>query len=383
MNISLVLSLILGSLVQSSIAWAKGGDHSGGGTAVVCRNPDHTIWFAQLVDTYEPLEAYGLGHSEFKKPGAGMPRVEKTGDAVKDAELLTAEYDLLLKQKFLKLPINTSLRIMLEQNMAFVRREIEKSYKVVKEQFPGTYMVAQADLGKSRPIRIPYGCQTEFVVFYKGSQSGYRDSLEVNPDIWDALNITDRVALLVHESIYQVRRLFYKDVDSVLSRDLTARLVLLAHDNSEAYTYWDMTADLGQYRRIIPVENYTPVTKVRIQKLDCTGYPVGLSIKLYNHEGKMVGSESFHTTRTGWRGPNLNETFAVHSDREWTTMKVKFTHLHKNCSKIQIEVLNEKDELATQGVIEGETTREVMLYSARVYGEYPVTKPFTVYEWND
>lgn len=378
MKVSQILSTFFSISILGAQAWS-GGDHSGGGTAVVCRNADHTIRSAQLVDTFEPLEAYGLGLWEFKQPGAGMPRIEKTGDAVKDEALLNAEYDLILGQRFLQQTINTSLRLMLEKNMNFVRKEIKRSYKIAKEKFPGTYMYAPADLGKSRTIRIPYGCQAEFAVFYNGSESGFGDSLDVNPDVWDALNITDRVALIVHESVYQLRRLFYNDVDSTLSRDLTARLVLLAHDTSNAYSYWPLNVDLGDYRRIIPTRYYDSEMPVRFTMTDCTGYGLRVTARLYDRKGKKVGQKTMITQSNN---PNLADTHIIHPRAEWTSMKIKIDHISKSCSKVRIDVLTQEGTLATSGIIEGETTKEVTMFSARLHNlNGPVTLPLSALSW--
>lgn len=375
MKVSHILGTFLSISILSTQAWS-GGDHSGGGTAVVCRNADHKIQSAQLVDTYEPLEAYGLGYWEFKQPGAGMPLVEKTGDAVKDEELLTEEYNRLLDQKFLSLPNNTSLKLLLTQNMKFVRKEINKSYKVAKEKFPGTYIVAPVDLGGGRAVHVPYGCQPEFAVFYKGAGDGYSDSLEVNPDIWDALSITDRVALIVHESIYEIRRLFYNDHSSELTRDLTARLVVLAHDTSKAYSYWGLMVDLGDYRKLVPsrVINLRD-TSVKLTLLDPGSATV--RIVMYDQNGNKTGGKTISVSSS-----KPSPSVQIVCDREWVKMKVTVLGARsqskgKDSPDIQFEAFSQEGELQTRGSLTGKRNFSTILQAANISFDYPVTKPFT------
>ncbi|MCM0605950.1 MAG: hypothetical protein KA715_07650 [Xanthomonadaceae bacterium] len=377
MKVSYVLSMFLSmSLFLGVQAWS-GGDHSGGGTAVVCRNADHTIRSAQLVDTYESLDALGLEFWEFKQPGTGMPRIEKTGDAVKDEALLDQEYNLILNQKFLDLPYNASLKILLMHNMKFVRNQINFSYTKAKEKFPGTYIVAPADLGGGRVVHIPYGCQPEFAAFYRSKKSGFNDTLEVNPDIWDAFSITDRVALIVHESIGPLRRMFYSDKTTELTRDHTARLVILAHDRTSVYSYWSMTVDMDDYRRIVPSREMNHNnTYVRLSMIE--GRKAAVFFKLYDEKGNSIKNKNIKV-----KAGKSTGIFALSPRSEWSSMEIKVFGAKGNReddrleAKIQLEVLSQSGELMTQGILGTKSRVRMQSASVNDLNGDPVTKPFS------
>jgi hypothetical protein len=219
----------------------SGTEGSGGGIAVVCRDrSDESIREAWLLDTFEWPKSYSLK----------MAKVAKTGDDAIDARLLQAEYAQFLKQPLLTFPHNVALKRLLEHDLAYAKKAVEdalaKAAKSSADQ-PDTYVWAPLDVGMARPVRIPKGCRPEHVVFYS------RESLDfdVNPEVWRALSISDRLGLLVHEVLYSARREFYGEADSAKARTHAAALTGLARAGDEEARMWDAMNEFVDYRRLI------------------------------------------------------------------------------------------------------------------------------------
>jgi hypothetical protein len=161
----------------------NGGVDGGGGKAVVCRGGDGKITHAETLDLYEARTMYGytpqvLSTPMEKQARAALQRVPATSRAV-----LAYYVDLVLKNmKVLStgaglLPIDDSLESI-----------------------------------------FPKGCAAEQLANYRADQS-----ILVDGEIWDALNETERAALVLHEALYALNRLV-KATDSRQTRHAVGRL---------------------------------------------------------------------------------------------------------------------------------------------------------------
>ncbi len=176
-------------LMSTAAAAGAGGIASGGGAAVVCRDANHQIVHAELLDLYEGKIRYGysIAYSDIEPAkqllaAVGRLRFSPFHEAV------TTESVAMVQGRFQFLP-------------------------------PGVVLDAPNDTGNGHGVVKPDGCEIDAVGFYEDD-----GTLRVAQPIYYALSFTDRAAFLVHEAIYRIARESSRHTDSFLARRLTAAL---------------------------------------------------------------------------------------------------------------------------------------------------------------
>lgn len=157
-------------LLALNTAHAIGTETSGGGGAAVCRDSQHKIISAQLLDLYEGSVRFGFD-------------LQRTEITPKDQVL-----DVISKVQspLLKKLITQSLIDVVER-MVFLPT--------------GIGMAPLTDLGSAYAAFVPEGCRIEPVGYYEAD-----GTLKVATAVYSALPKTDRAAFFLHEAIYKLAR---------------------------------------------------------------------------------------------------------------------------------------------------------------------------------
>jgi hypothetical protein len=164
-----VLMGALGTLASPITTWA-GAWSSGGGNAVVCLDSAGKISSAEVLDLYEGRVLKGLSY-----PASTAPYLEQAVAAANSISLkpglpmFVADYIPKVAAKIKFLPAGAGLR------------PINDSFEIV----------------------VPKGCQIMQAARFEADDIVYVDS-----DIWSRLNEQNRAALVMHESLYWVLRLY-------------------------------------------------------------------------------------------------------------------------------------------------------------------------------
>lgn len=161
---------------------ATGGVDGGGGKSVVCRNDQQQIISAQSLDLYEGRTLYGL-HIQTSDESMNL-QIEKALKTFAGDQSIIKYYVSIVKEKMTLLPAGTQLS------------EVSDSYDIV----------------------FPKGCKSEQLARYYSDEKIF-----VNSDIWSLLSQTDKAALILHEAIYKVNRM-YGAMDSRQSRHIVMSL---------------------------------------------------------------------------------------------------------------------------------------------------------------
>lgn len=263
--------MILALLFIPLFAFADGGMDGGGGSGIVCRNPDDTVKSVRLTDFEDTLQD---GES------ASFNDVSATGDTKKDEKLLDEELQKILGQPELSKATNASFKIMLSHNIQIIREQLNAA--LLKED-NGTYIFAPMDLGLNRPIRVAKGCKIELIAFFSGWPTS---KLDVDSNLWRTLSITGRAGLIVHEAIYGLRRALFQDHDSSTTRQETLALF-------SQKAIWNNTA----YNRFATREDYLPdsaIIKLSVREQDIIALQKAkVSFKAFSWSGKELAKFKF------------------------------------------------------------------------------------------
>ncbi|MCB9073873.1 MAG: choice-of-anchor D domain-containing protein, partial [Bdellovibrionaceae bacterium] len=165
-----------------------GADSSGGGIAVVCRNPDQTITSVEMLDLYEGRVIYGLN---IQAPGKTVPDSLKV---IKDK----------LKVVFKNVPMG--------KTPAYYIDKAQKDFKLLP---PDAALVPVND---GAELVIPTNCTLEQLALYKNNTY-----LLVNSVLWNQMDDLNKAALFAHEGIYTHEREL-GDKTSQRSRKIVAHL---------------------------------------------------------------------------------------------------------------------------------------------------------------
>ncbi len=158
-----------GLFFVSMTSWA-GSWSSGGGNTVVCRDPQGKILSAEILDLYEGRVIRGLSY-----PASLAPYIEQAEHAAKAISnrpgitLLVSEMVSKTAKKFQFLPLGTALQ------------PVNDSFEIV----------------------VPKGCEVVQTARYERDDTIYVDS-----EVWAAMNEQNRGALLMHEALYWILRLY-------------------------------------------------------------------------------------------------------------------------------------------------------------------------------
>lgn len=162
----LVASVILG---LGSLAAHAGNENGGGGGAVVCRNPDHSIMSVETLDIYEAKNMYGL-------------YVPEQAGSVKE---IVAN-------------IKVKLRDSLAQPEIHLYPLIERVQSIMRFTQNGAKLEPVDD---AAAIVLPKDCKIEQLANYVDD-----NLLVVQHELWERLSNTQKAALILHEAIYRLER---------------------------------------------------------------------------------------------------------------------------------------------------------------------------------
>lgn len=144
----------------------------GGGLAAVCRGPDHKIVSATLLDLYESASL-----------GLTLPR--PTGSVERDYFLAAANTYRL-----------QGVPQLADEQQEMIASSLRKFFEIV-EMKPGGTLLPTNDVG-SAPV-LPQGCQLEQLAVFHDELP---NRVEVDSEIWSALDSLNRSALVTHEAHY-------------------------------------------------------------------------------------------------------------------------------------------------------------------------------------
>lgn len=162
---------------------SEGGVDGGGGNAIVCLNELGSIQSAELLDLFEGTSMYSLNIQRSSRPmeeqlAQALQRVPPSS-----RDLIEA-YTGIVRRNMTILPTDTKLD------------KVHDSFEVV----------------------LPKNCKVEQLArFYS------QDRILIDGEIWTKLEETDRAALILHEAIYAVNRVFGAS-DSRRSRHIVASI---------------------------------------------------------------------------------------------------------------------------------------------------------------
>ena len=187
---------ILGLFSQISLpeAFAAGSGTSGGGTAVVCRNPQ-TGKIEGAPELYELFEAEHdpLRHYHIQRGGEPMDaQIESVLNRVSNErgmDVLTVRHALILV------------------NHAWVLTDGQARINMLPDFVP-TFLPKDPN------------CKLEVTAFYDDSN----ETVEVDSEIFGQMSSADQAALKLHEAIYKVNRTFAQDKNSDRTRSDVAGL---------------------------------------------------------------------------------------------------------------------------------------------------------------
>ena len=172
-------------MILSTVAFAgeRGGN---GGVSVVCRNKKGNIKSAELLDIYEGREIYGKKYN---------PEYH-------------FEIEWALRGKLAKYP-------QFFGQIKYQQRLLPKAIFVPL----GNDIILTND---AFPLIKKKGCEFEQLANYTDD-----GELLISQEIYEELDLFNRAALFIHESIYALRRKFAGDLNSQISRKLVANLLAI------------------------------------------------------------------------------------------------------------------------------------------------------------
>jgi hypothetical protein len=168
-----------------TMANAVGGVDGGGGKSVVCRDSQGKIISAELLDLYEGRVQYSLA------PKVSSDSIERQIDDV--VERLSAGRDY-------------NFRTTLMKHTRFVSEA-----KVILPEGTGLLPVDDA-----YNVIVPKNCQIEQLANFTN-----QNQILVNGEIYNSLNDTNKAALIVHEALYKIFRI-YGSTNSIRARKSVA-----------------------------------------------------------------------------------------------------------------------------------------------------------------
>jgi hypothetical protein len=213
-----ILFLAILFLTSSTYA-ATGGVDGGGGKSVVCRDINGKIISAEVLDLYEGRVQYGLAPAISSDPidqqvQAVVSRLS-TGRGEPFSRTVMSYVDFVQTQKVL-LPDGTGLL------------PIDDSHHVV----------------------TPKNCQVEQLANFTN-----QNQILINGEIWNSLDNSNKAALIVHEAIYKVFRM-YGATNSIRAR----KSVAIGFAGGTLTPIWDGTPfNNGKKDEFLNCQTVTPV----------------------------------------------------------------------------------------------------------------------------
>jgi hypothetical protein len=177
---------LTGISISSQAVSPSGGESSGGGTGIVCRNIKGQITQATPLDLYEVV-------------AQGMKMKPASGNLEQDYSTLFLE---LRKAMADSRPVS-------EQDLAYLR------YVTSRFVFVNRTLPATNDTGRL-PNVLPQGCNLEQVIV----ADDVHNQFFVDREIWNALNSLEQAAFITHEYLYQIARIAADEKTSYRIRDI-------------------------------------------------------------------------------------------------------------------------------------------------------------------
>lgn len=197
--------------VSVSAAPDAGGQTSGGGPGIVCRESDKSLRSVEPLDLYEGKILRGLVY----------PPWEGTRDEI-------------LAQWTAAFSFHETIKRDLPQAIAHI--------KSVWQELPEDVTIqASPDIWGDSAVVMPSGCTIELIGFYQKD-----GKLRVSPSLYKALTPMQQAAFLMHEAAYYLARRFpRKSANEASSAEVRELIALLAaksaelRGQSEILTWWD------------------------------------------------------------------------------------------------------------------------------------------------
>ncbi|MDB2447379.1 hypothetical protein N9W79_02005 [bacterium] len=174
------LSILISGLLFTitNLAFGAGGIDGGGGNAVVCRDNTQKIYSATLLDIYEWQVLEGIEPEPFPEQSY-------------ESLALSAAYK-----------VSKGLMDDIDESSGGEGQVVKKLWELFKsKRLINSKLLPNQDSGH---FILPQGCEIEPLARYQVRT----DKLYINKEIWEALDETNKAALMVHESLYYFNRLF-------------------------------------------------------------------------------------------------------------------------------------------------------------------------------
>jgi hypothetical protein len=185
-------------------SFASGSSVRGGGKAVVCRDPSGSLKSIELLDLWEARALYGR---EIAKSDA--PVAEQVHDAIERLRGVSlVSFDDVEGNEIRE---KATVDLLTEISQKFL-----SSYPKSDPQMRWLQGATLALTDDSFEEAWPSGCGVEQVVAYRMWANG--GIATINRDLFDAMDFTNRAALLVHEAFYNQRSYAWSGKSSARSR---------------------------------------------------------------------------------------------------------------------------------------------------------------------
>ncbi|WP_413578538.1 hypothetical protein ACLVWU_08370 [Bdellovibrio sp. HCB290] len=301
----LVISVIM---VCGISVFAKGGSDVGGGKGVVCRNPDQSIKSVEVLDLWEARVLYGL---EIQKPSSNT---EDISESIEDYAEKIADVLNIPQQGNSAIPFKLYLNTIAQTIVNEGNSSIQRLHGVNLTLTPDSYEAA-----------FPAGCGVEQIVRYKewilpGGQ-GIAAEAQINQDLFEKLDITNRIALALHEGLYNNLRTFSLENSSVRTRRAVgyllsgrsftplAQLLLRPHITCVSSEPYDLDKTVVHI-----VQGKNPLgTNIVVERFDGA---LGMGFSENNNWGKSIELEWRRLSKKGLsedlttQGPTALNTFS-------------------------------------------------------------------------
>ena len=230
---------------------SEGGQTSGGGPGIICRNSAGSILSVESLDLYEGRILRGLSYPA------------QIGDR-----------DTIVSRMVNRFSFDEA-----------IKRDLPRAIARVVEQWQalptGVSIHPSADFGTDYAVVKPESCSIELVGYYEKD-----GKLMVAPSLYSAMNPTHQAAFLLHEALYYMARDFSGAKESKAVRELVASLFSSATEEDLRSRSRLVTWGSGT---IIKVLNSATTSKIKISV-------------------KNPSSDIYFNVSVSCRGPKLLET---------------------------------------------------------------------------
>ena len=240
----------------------RGGDSSGGGPSIVCRNPDKTIVSVSLLDLYEAQILYGL-------------KLNNSNDTV-DHQVSAVSRQLAELNLFLGYDFDAAIT----------------SIRTNVKWFPdGVVINPGSDIGNDHAVPVPNGCTIELVGFYEST-----GRLVISKTLFDHLSLTEQAAFYVHEALYKIARSRVEAQNSGSTRKLNGYLFAISQSAEvikpllKDFTWEEYNSDEGSkdFRGPLLIPNETNL-EFKLEIISENRYSTGLEFACYQNGNLQYG----------------------------------------------------------------------------------------------